>query len=149
MFMDDLVSGNKNVSSGIAQIRHVNNIFKSGGMHMRKWTSNIDEVLKEIPPEDRQTAPIDFGQAEFVKVLGIQWFPSTDCFGFKVRLPPAETTTTKRKFFVTCQQAIRSIRISGTLYNNSQNIVSTALGIEAELGRSVARKYTQALGQVS
>ncbi|KAJ6649016.1 hypothetical protein Bhyg_04248, partial [Pseudolycoriella hygida] len=83
LFMDDLVSGNKTISSGIEQIRDINNNMKSGGMHMRKWTSNIDEVLKEIPPEDRQGKPIEFDKAEFVKVLGIQWSPSTDCFLFK------------------------------------------------------------------
>ncbi|KAJ6646618.1 hypothetical protein Bhyg_01831 [Pseudolycoriella hygida] len=90
LFMDDLVSGNKTISSAIEQIRDINNTFKSGGMHMRKWTSNIDEVLKEILPEDQQNTPIEFSQAEFVKVLGIQWSPLNDCFSFKVRLPPVE-----------------------------------------------------------
>ncbi|XP_037033049.1 uncharacterized protein LOC119072036 [Bradysia coprophila] len=98
LFMDDLVSGSKDISSGIKQIRDINNIFKSGGMHMRKWSSNFDDVLTEISPEDRQSSPIEFSQDEIVKVLGIQWSPSTDTFGFKVRLPPVESTTTKRKF---------------------------------------------------
>lgn len=98
MLMDDLVTGNQDVASGIEQIRDINNIFNAGGMRMRKWASNLDAVLQEIPAEDRQTAPIEIGQAEFVKVLGIQWFPTTDSFGFKVRLPPVESTTTKRKF---------------------------------------------------
>lgn len=97
LFMDDLVSGNSDVLSGIEQIQDINKIFKSAGMRMRKWTSNVDAVLQGIPPEDRQSRPIEFGQSEFVKVLGIQWCPIIDCFGFKVRLPPAEETTTKRK----------------------------------------------------
>ncbi|KAJ6642629.1 hypothetical protein Bhyg_07582, partial [Pseudolycoriella hygida] len=90
LFMDDLVSGNKDILSGIAQIRDINNIFKSAGMRMRKWTSNVDAVLKEIEPEDRLNVPIEFAQTDFVKVLGIQWVPITDS---KAKVTPLKKIT--------------------------------------------------------
>lgn len=43
--MDNMLSGSNDISSGIENTRKINEIFQFAGMRMRRWTSNMADVL--------------------------------------------------------------------------------------------------------
>ncbi|KAJ8969795.1 hypothetical protein NQ317_004059 [Molorchus minor] len=54
----------------------------AGCFEMVKWVSNSREVLSHIPTEIQSPTVVDFEHSYF-KILGLQYTPSTDEFGFK------------------------------------------------------------------
>ncbi|XP_049548037.1 uncharacterized protein LOC125959266 [Anopheles darlingi] len=49
------------------------------GMPLRKWASNMDDVLYHVPPEHRE-APVKIGDRDAVRMLGLSWCPTEDTF---------------------------------------------------------------------
>ncbi|XP_065088590.1 uncharacterized protein LOC135710068 [Ochlerotatus camptorhynchus] len=97
MYVDDFLSGAKNMDEARELKNQVIEIMKSAGFNLRKWTSNRSELLRD--GEDAEQAPIDVKLAEHpdaVKALGIQWLPKEDVFSFKVSLSP-DSVNSKRQ----------------------------------------------------
>lgn len=70
-------------------------MMKSGGFDLKKWASNENEVLKQIPEADREIkVPVVLNANDTIKALGIAWNTATDSIGFKSTLDPTE----KQKF---------------------------------------------------
>ena len=71
-------------------------------MHARKWLSNSDEVLQDIPEEDRATE-VDLSGKHLltIKTLGVLWFAKEDMFSFKANAPDDSKPLTKRYFLST------------------------------------------------
>src|SRR5262249_3058651 len=70
-------------------------LLKDGGFDLRKWASNCPELLSRIKEE--QTSVINFQDdtmSSSLKVLGLTWLPSSDCFSFNYEL--TDTKNTKR-----------------------------------------------------
>ncbi|UYV73865.1 hypothetical protein LAZ67_11001191 [Cordylochernes scorpioides] len=89
-YVDDLVTGTFSVNEGNNLVQELYGLLSAGGFELRKWTSNVPNVLSLLPNNLRSTnTNIGFEESkEFVNVLGLQWQPRTDGFTFKgIALP--------------------------------------------------------------
>ncbi|UYV81867.1 hypothetical protein LAZ67_20002729 [Cordylochernes scorpioides] len=89
-YVDDLVTGTFSVDEGKNSVQELYGLLSAGGFELRKWTSNVPDVLSLLPNHLRSTntniGPEE--SKEFVNVLGLQWQPRTDGFTFKgIALP--------------------------------------------------------------
>ncbi|UYV67935.1 hypothetical protein LAZ67_5002542, partial [Cordylochernes scorpioides] len=89
-YVDDLVTGTCSVDEGKNLVQEPYGLLSAGGFELRKWTSNVPDVLSLLPNHLKSTnTNIGFEESkEFVNVLGLQWQPRTDGFTFKgIALP--------------------------------------------------------------
>ncbi|XP_055604459.1 uncharacterized protein LOC129752712 [Uranotaenia lowii] len=95
-YMDDYLSGNDDKQLLIAENHQMIELLKSGGFTLRKWCSNCNEVLSQIPEALRDSpSELDIGQSGSIKTLGLRWHPQPDHFTFNV--PDLETSAPIRK----------------------------------------------------
>ncbi|VVC45890.1 Ribonuclease H-like domain,Protein of unknown function DUF1759,Peptidase aspartic [Cinara cedri] len=75
--------------------------FMRAGLDLKMCSSNSQSMLEAEPSEDRASENISFndGISEVVKILELQWDPSSDIFKFNVR--PIPSGATKRAVFST------------------------------------------------
>ncbi|XP_011859538.1 PREDICTED: uncharacterized protein LOC105557023 [Vollenhovia emeryi] len=75
-YVDDVLFGAHNVSE-IKKLREqLNSLLELGGFHLRKWTSNSDELLCDIPKSDLLTGfDVPFFDEQTIKALGLAWNP--------------------------------------------------------------------------
>lgn len=98
-YVDDLMTGCHSVSDALTMQNQLIALLLAGGMELRKWSSNSDQILKSIPVEHRERAtPLEIGNhaEDAVKTLGLFWFHKLDVFGYKVQVT-SYTELTKRK----------------------------------------------------
>lgn len=96
-YVDDLFTGADSVKEAIVLQRELTSILRGGGFELRKWISNSNEVLGEIPDKLREiNFPLNFEFSQTVKTLGILYHPAIDCFQFKITQQPLQTPPTKR-----------------------------------------------------
>uniref|UniRef100_A0A8D8SYY4 Peptidase A2 domain-containing protein n=1 Tax=Cacopsylla melanoneura TaxID=428564 RepID=A0A8D8SYY4_9HEMI len=98
-FMDDLVSGGDSVEEAVQLYRDLTDMFQSAGFNLRKWSSNEDRVLAEIPEENRdKKVRFEFGEESdlSVKTLGLGWNMKNDSLHFDVMPSEKDNTLTKR-----------------------------------------------------
>lgn len=87
-YVDDVLHGTDTIDEAIEAQKQLTGITNSAGFPLRKWASNNEIILQNIPEEDREIkTPLSFGQENFVKTLGFQWYPGPDIFKFKIALP--------------------------------------------------------------
>jgi hypothetical protein len=87
MYVDDLMSGAATLTEAIAVKDQLLHIMESAGLHLRKWSSNCQELLDSLPADHIETMtmmPIEDGQS--VKALGIVWNTTKDQFQFKTSI---------------------------------------------------------------
>lgn len=85
MYVDDLLSGADTTSEAVELRRQCTGIFNAGHFVLRKWASNDETVLSEIPAEHRALqTPFELHQNDDIKTLGILWNPKTDKLYFKI-----------------------------------------------------------------
>lgn len=66
-------------------------MMASGGFDLKKWASNVSEVLEHVPESDREVKlPVELNSDDHIKALGIAWNPATDSFGFTSKLDPKD-----------------------------------------------------------
>uniref|UniRef100_A0A182PX38 Uncharacterized protein n=1 Tax=Anopheles epiroticus TaxID=199890 RepID=A0A182PX38_9DIPT len=49
------------------------------GMPLRKWASNVPDVIRDVPEEHLDTT-VDIGDRQAIKMLGLAWCPTEDTF---------------------------------------------------------------------
>ncbi|UYV84543.1 hypothetical protein LAZ67_X002574, partial [Cordylochernes scorpioides] len=89
-YADDLVTRTFSVDESKNLVQELYGLLSGGGFELRKWTSNVPDVLSLLPNHLRSTnTNIGFEESKkFVNVLGLQWQPRTDGFTFKgIALP--------------------------------------------------------------
>lgn len=86
LYMDDLICSLPDIKTGITIHTQLVKLFKNGGFQMVKWMSNSSELLSQIPDLLQLNQPITFDK-ENLKVLGLEWNPSSDNFSFKISAP--------------------------------------------------------------
>nr|XP_034194949.1 uncharacterized protein LOC117611132 [Osmia lignaria] len=97
-YVDDAMFGADDPSLLVDMRDELNRLLMAGGFKLRKWASNSLSLLKDIPAEDHGLAVSRTLQDdERVKVLGIQWNPSSDVFHFHTNTPELKKYT-KRAF---------------------------------------------------
>ena len=68
-------------------------------MLARKWLSKSEEVLQDIPEENRATE-MDLSEKHLrkIKILGVLWLAKEEVFSFKANVPDGSRPLTKRYF---------------------------------------------------
>ncbi|XP_045495961.1 uncharacterized protein LOC123694542 [Colias croceus] len=86
-YMDDLLHGSHTIEEGQKQIYQLNQLLKSGGFTLRKWSSNESELLSSLNNEQNADTNIFSFKAEGItKTLGLQWDSSEDMFTFNCNI---------------------------------------------------------------
>lgn len=93
IYVDDLMSGADTISEAILLKNTITSILKGAGFHLRKWVSNVDQVLIDTAEDRSDQNIIEIEDSSLVKVLGLLWDPQEDCFHFRVRLLPQPILT--------------------------------------------------------
>lgn len=104
-YVDDLMSEANSVEEALLAQNEIIQILQSGGLPIRKWTSNNEQILLNVSEDEREVSlPLNFDSENIVKTLGVYWNPATDKFSYRVTLTDHDTVT-KRHF------SIRDIKI--------------------------------------
>jgi len=87
--MDDLMPSVPTVEIAKETRRQLTELGSLAGFHIRKWISNLAEVLQDIPEADR-ASEIDLERNKFptTKTLGVLWTAERDTFSFSYELTP-------------------------------------------------------------
>ncbi|XP_055644778.1 uncharacterized protein LOC129780484 [Toxorhynchites rutilus septentrionalis] len=96
-YMDDLLTGCRDVESGRILVNQLLQLMCSAGFQLRKWSSNSSELLAHIPEslrDERNVLGLDPGAS--IKTLGLRWEPASDVFGFHVPKWKDHSHITKR-----------------------------------------------------
>ena len=99
-YMDDSMTSAADDDTGRAVRQEVAEMWKSAGMHARKWLSNSSAVLQDVSQDDRAQQLDLEGELPSIKTLGVLWNAAADEFSFSYSAPVADeiSNMTKRKF---------------------------------------------------
>ncbi|XP_022835750.1 uncharacterized protein LOC111363184 [Spodoptera litura] len=95
-YMDDLLAGCDTVDEAIKIYEEMNELMRSGGFELQKWSSNNYEFLEQIgktESSDSSTVKLN----DIIKVLGLRWNRKNDNFEYVVNLPESKNIVTKRQ----------------------------------------------------
>lgn len=94
-FVDDLLWSTQDLTEACTLQDELIALLKLGGFDLRKWASNSPELLSRIGAD--QAVAINFSDdtvCSSLKVLGLRWLPTDDCFSFEYNM--SDSTYTKR-----------------------------------------------------
>lgn len=99
-YVDDALGGADTVAECVEMQQQLLQLLSSGGLQLRKWASNSEEILGRINPAHRECQlPLDIHDGHQISTLGIQWNPVSDEMGFKIDTQAnTSETNTKRTF---------------------------------------------------
>ncbi|GFR15688.1 integrase catalytic domain-containing protein [Trichonephila clavata] len=91
-YMDDILSG---AATAKEMQRQLIGLMKEGCFHLYKWSANSEELLKDVPTENKEFL---FNENdELVKTLGLSWRPREyETFMYQMNLQEVPVTITKR-----------------------------------------------------
>lgn len=96
--VDDLLTGADTVEKVKNIWKEVREMLSEAKFPMRKWSSNSNEVLRQIPEEEREFQAAEITMDDTLKALGIGWSPTEDYFFFKAPEINTSKALTKRIF---------------------------------------------------
>ena len=77
LYVDDWLSGADSTFEASVKLNEACALMKEAGMSLSKWSSNSKNLIDKFGETFTQ-----YGENESVKILGMQWFSSQDCFSF-------------------------------------------------------------------
>lgn len=83
-YVDDIVVGASSFEAAESLQGDLIELLRRGGFELRKWSSNDDRLLSHIPESCLAQKPHAFDEHSPLKVLGLQWNPSSDTFHFTI-----------------------------------------------------------------
>ena len=92
LYVDDFLSGCDFVEETCQMIHEACDVMSQGCMTLTKWSSNSTEVADVLQREFKGKHLDD----DSIKVLGLYWLASSDCFMFHAAVPPEGLCLTKR-----------------------------------------------------
>ena len=98
-YMNDSMDSSPSKEECIKLYEKLSALWGSAGMHVRKWLSNSEQVLKKIPEEDR-AAEVDLNKGNLLsmKMLGVLWLIMENVFTYRVNPPDEMFQLTKQNF---------------------------------------------------
>ncbi|GFQ88125.1 integrase catalytic domain-containing protein [Trichonephila clavata] len=100
-YMDDILSGADDITTAKEMQRQLIGLMKEGCFHLYKWSANSEELLKDLPTENKEFL---FNENdELVKTLGLSWRPREDTFMYQMNLQEVPVTITKRTVVIYLQ----------------------------------------------
>ncbi|XP_055527436.1 uncharacterized protein LOC129720047 [Wyeomyia smithii] len=123
-YVDDVLSGAESVEKALQAQREIQEMLARGGFPIHKWSSNRQEVLDQVPEEDREKlVPLAKSMgSEIIKTLGMSWCPTSDEFLFVTSFTAFDTNI------------VRSTRFGFPCYHRSKIINATYVGCKIGLG---------------
>ncbi|XP_075162763.1 uncharacterized protein LOC142235394 [Haematobia irritans] len=98
MYVDDALAGAHELSLAIDARNQLIAALSSAGFSMRKWTSNDERILTDIPVEDLLSEHfLEIDEDSKAKTLGIRWNAKKDIFYFSVKPISRKGDFTKRE----------------------------------------------------
>lgn len=98
-YVDDVLAGADTTAECLEAQKQIMNMLASGGFVLRKWVSNSEDVLAQVPNDYRERQlPLTIDESTSIKTLGIQWNPSSDELCFNISAPETNDVHTKRSF---------------------------------------------------
>ena len=91
IYIDDLATGTSSLEGALILTRQVIDLMRRGGFELGKWASNHPELMRAIQPhpaENISEVHWDHKDDTSIKVLGLKWNPSSDCFSYNLNAPP-------------------------------------------------------------
>lgn len=95
-YVDDVLSGTDSIFECIEAQKQLIALMISGGMMLRKWASNCEDVLAQVDPECE--LPLNIEDGKNISTLGVQWNPAIDEISFKIEKTVEVEKYTKRTF---------------------------------------------------
>lgn len=102
VYVDDILTGADSESSALELQQELIALMQSSGYELRKWLSNTQAVLANVPMEHKQV-PLLFeneDNPQSVSVLGVLYDPVSDAFSYKSDIP-SHGQVTKRNILST------------------------------------------------
>ncbi|XP_033221033.1 uncharacterized protein LOC117175435 [Belonocnema kinseyi] len=94
-YMDDLISGARTIEEAKQLIAELMTVTRKGGMNLRKWVSNVPELIRSLSKDFSDTYfSLDLGDT--TKALGVYWNPNPDSFFYTVKQSRLDAPVTKR-----------------------------------------------------
>ncbi|XP_063390124.1 uncharacterized protein LOC134675744 [Cydia fagiglandana] len=101
IYMDDILWSCATFSQACALQDELINMLQCGGLVLKKWSSNSEQLFERVPAEHRETT-VTFQKDRddvSIKLLGLKWSPMFDAFSFS--LNKQDTVNTKRSVLKT------------------------------------------------
>ncbi|XP_018362818.1 PREDICTED: uncharacterized protein LOC108761000 [Trachymyrmex cornetzi] len=112
-YMDNWISGSESISQLLQLREEVTLILATAGMELRKWNSNVSDLLTEGEIE------VPLTSNEEVKTLGIRWNSREDVFKFKLMMPE-KTSSTKRSILSVIAQIYDPLGLIGPVVTKAK-----------------------------
>src|SRR5436190_20411072 len=82
LYVDDTLFGDDEIE-GLREARNqLIELMRRGGFQLRKWASNVPELLTDIPSAQHENVDHFLVKDDMLKVLGLSWTPKDDFFRF-------------------------------------------------------------------
>ncbi|XP_071052908.1 uncharacterized protein [Onthophagus taurus] len=91
VYVDDIVAGAQSINEALKVQHELIDLLGRGSFELRKWASNCKEILCSVSNTDlSMPISLDYDDTHCVKVLGLQWNPTSDQlqYSFSSRLAP-------------------------------------------------------------
>jgi len=97
-YMDDAIDSVDSPEEAIELRKALTKVLKEAGFLIRRWCSNSEEVLVDVPIEDRAKGSLEVQDSTLpsIKALGVRWNAATDIFEFSTSQIKVPVTVTKR-----------------------------------------------------
>ena len=96
-YLDDLMPSVDSIKKAIETRRQLTEMGDKAGFHVRKWVSNLTEVLADVPADDRASeVDLEENFLPVTKTLGVSWTAREDQFLFHYSPPSKDFEFTKR-----------------------------------------------------
>lgn len=93
IYIDDILGSASSESEAISLQKDLIDLLSRGGFELKKWASNSPKLLSSVSPSDCQVVlSFDKDDPPFLKVLGLQWYPSLDTFSYSCQMSMNECT---------------------------------------------------------
>ncbi|XP_025194768.1 uncharacterized protein LOC112594280 [Melanaphis sacchari] len=86
-FVDDVLTGANSVQEALECQQELIQLCSRAKFELRKWASNCSEILHAVPEDTHAMSPLmlfDASEDPALKLLGLNWDPSSDTFSFKI-----------------------------------------------------------------
>lgn len=79
-YVDDIFGGANSIQETLEIIEQLKQLYMAGGFPLQKWNSNCQEILQHLSVlQHEETSNVEL-ETSRVKVLGLNWQPTTDIF---------------------------------------------------------------------
>lgn len=96
-YVDDVISGHNDLETAKMLQTQLLQLLRSGGMNLRKWSSNNTELIESLSEDQVAKTSFNFKQEDSTKTLGLGWNSHSDTFTFNWKLKEeSKKSLTKR-----------------------------------------------------